>query len=450
MIVSKSNSTHYSTELQRLLLVGLDSVATDRIQMALPSTEIISADDAMSGLVRAGRETFQALLISISAGSADLESMLKSYRKVSPDARIVLAAGMWDEPVAIQLASKGLARDYIILPVHASELIAAVKPVAKVVASAPAIDQPTQSQAGDQVPGTAWPGKLSRELAELIYTANLGLQGLLERICWSATFLFGAEAAQIEALDHRAQAGIETTEHNFTADLLEAGSQIGSVKMQFIDHNAVDLDAVRSYLELLPGLIRLASAHHELQELANTDPVTSLANRRHMMTVLQSLVEKARENRSRVTLVLFDMDDFKHYNDTYGHPAGDDILRSAAFLLRKCIRQQDLAARYGGDEFALLLWDAQSPREAGSQHPRSAVGIMNRFRRLLSEHHFPKLGRQAQGALTISGGLATFPWDARSVDELIEKADQALLEAKRSGKNRVYLVGQGAEGEGQT
>jgi len=64
---------------------------------------------------------------------------------------------------------------------------------------------------------------------------------------------------------------------------------------------------------------------------------------------------------------------------------------------------------------------------------------------MLHRHQFPKLGTQAQGALTISGGLATFPWDARSADELIEKADQALLEAKRSGKNRLYLVGQGPE-----
>ena len=95
----------------------------------------------------------------------------------------------------------------------------------------------------------------------------------------------------------------------------------------------------------------------------------------------------------------------------------------------------------GGDEFALVIWDSGPPRVPNSQHPRSPMVLMERFRRLLKEHRFSRLGNQAQGVLTISGGLATFPWGAGTVQELIERADEGLLEAKRSGKDRIYVLG---------
>ena len=164
-----------------------------------------------------------------------------------------------------------------------------------------------------------------------------------------------------------------------------------------------------------------------------------------MQEVLERLFERAKIERFRITLVIFDFDDFKHYNDTYGHGAGDEILRESAMLIKRCIRRKDLAVRYGGDEFAVVLWDWQQRRKSDSEHPRSALAIMQRFRKLLRQHYFPRLGPDAVGRLTISGGLASYPWDANNIDELIERADAALLEAKRSGKDRIYLVGQASE-----
>jgi diguanylate cyclase (GGDEF)-like protein len=161
------------------------------------------------------------------------------------------------------------------------------------------------------------------------------------------------------------------------------------------------------------------------------------------MLQLPDLLGQARRQRTPVTVLMFDMDDFKHFNDAYGHGAGDEILRETAQLFVRHTRKHDLVARYGGDEFVVVFWEADQPRVAGSKPPRDVLAVLGRFCKALERHEFCSLGPEAQGALTISGGLITFPWDAGSAEELIDKADEALLLAKRQGKNRIWLVGQG-------
>ena len=187
----------------------------------------------------------------------------------------------------------------------------------------------------------------------------------------------------------------------------------------------------------------------ELGALVMQDDLTDLKNRRYLRQFLPVILSKAEATGCQVTLLLFDIDDFKHYNDAYGHSVGDNVLRQTAKLMRRCCRDQDVVARLGGDEFAVVFWDVPdaqggtSDRRRSSQnHPRGAVFMAERFRGEMSDTPFDQLGPQGRGALTISGGLATFPTDAKDARELFEKADQAMLEAKRSGKNRIYLVGQ--------
>jgi len=182
------------------------------------------------------------------------------------------------------------------------------------------------------------------------------------------------------------------------------------------------------------------------------DDLTNLKNRRYLSQFLPAILAKAKAGQCQVTLLLFDIDDFKHYNDAYGHSVGDDVLRQTAKLIRRCCRNQDVVARLGGDEFAVVFWDvpdtqpsrgSTSDRRGSSRnHPRQPVFMAERFRVEMSDTPFDKLGPQGKGALSISGGLATFPTDASNAQELYEKADKAMLEAKRNGKNRVYLVGQ--------
>lgn len=190
----------------------------------------------------------------------------------------------------------------------------------------------------------------------------------------------------------------------------------------------------------------------ELAALVTQDDLTDLKNRRYLRQFLPAILQKAEAAHCQVTLLLFDIDDFKHYNDAYGHSVGDDVLRQTAKLMRRCCRDQDVVARLGGDEFAVVFWDvpddrlhqgtASDRRRSSQNHPRGAVFMAERFRSEMSDTPFDQLGPQGKGALTISGGLATFPTDAPNARELFEKADQAMLEAKRSGKNRIYLVGQ--------
>ncbi|MCS7033828.1 MAG: GGDEF domain-containing protein [Phycisphaerae bacterium] len=161
------------------------------------------------------------------------------------------------------------------------------------------------------------------------------------------------------------------------------------------------------------------------------------------------------EKLSLVTLLLFDIDNFKKYNDEYGHALGDEILRQTAALMKRCCRQQDQVFRIAGDEFAVVFLESEmrQPKEkpAGgttTRVPASVRAVLERFRRSISSPEFAMLGSGGKGTLTISGGMAIFPHHARTPEELVEAADQALMFfAKKSGKNSIYLVGGDESGE---
>lgn len=181
-----------------------------------------------------------------------------------------------------------------------------------------------------------------------------------------------------------------------------------------------------------------------LWDMAMRDELTCAWNRRYFNQFLATILHRAQTERSRVTLMVFDIDNFKHYNDRYGHPAGDEILRETARLMQSVVRPHDVVARIGGDEFAVIFWDATGPRKPNSQHPHDVRQAAKRFQAAIAQHRFPKLGAQAPGALTISGGLASFPWDGRTPEELIALADRMALQAKSEGKNALCF-GPGAE-----
>lgn len=188
--------------------------------------------------------------------------------------------------------------------------------------------------------------------------------------------------------------------------------------------------------------VALERRQRDLYAMAMRDQLTGLWNRRYFDTFLKRLLQRAKQGRQQVSLLVFDIDDFKMYNDKYGHPAGDEILQSTATLIQSLVREHDVVARIGGDEFAVIFWDKGEPRHLGSQHPHSVIGIAKRFQKAICEHRFPKLGEEAVGRLTVSGGLAGYPWDGATPEQLIEHADNMAIASKRQGKNAICF-GQG-------
>lgn len=219
--------------------------------------------------------------------------------------------------------------------------------------------------------------------------------------------------------------------------------QIPEQKETFIEKACDDLSHDRSVKDKI----------EKLEELATVDELTGLKNRRYIWEFGNQVIERAKKENEKVTLLVFDIDDFKKYNDIYGHSVGDEILKQAAILIKHCCRNHDVVGRIGGDEFVAIFWDdpqgkntpSSERRITAAEHPREPIFISKRFRSELSKTGLTSLGTEGKGELTISGGLASFPLDGMTIKELFQSADKALYEAKRSGKNSIYLVGKAAE-----
>ncbi len=187
-----------------------------------------------------------------------------------------------------------------------------------------------------------------------------------------------------------------------------------------------------------------------LEKLATEDDLTGLKNRRYLLGFLNNLIMRADKENLRITLLVFDIDNFKSYNDRFGHPVGDRVLQQVAKLIFKCIRKQDVVARIGGDEFAVVFWDSPAMRNEKlddrrnlhAEHPREVYIVSERFRNQILQGEFASLGPNAKGKLTISGGLAGYKRDGNNIRQLFEQADKGLLMAKKQGKNQIYIIGQ--------
>jgi diguanylate cyclase (GGDEF)-like protein len=164
---------------------------------------------------------------------------------------------------------------------------------------------------------------------------------------------------------------------------------------------------------------------------ANVDGLTGILNKRTIGQRLQEAVFVAESNHTALSVFLFDIDQFKHYNDTQGHVAGDRLLRDLAALVKNHTRREHAFGRFGGEEFLLVLERCETT---------SALIAAENVRRAIASHPFEHAAEQPLGCLSVSGGVASFPEHGRSATELLQAADRALYEAKRQGRNRVAIA----------
>jgi diguanylate cyclase (GGDEF)-like protein/PAS domain S-box-containing protein len=175
-------------------------------------------------------------------------------------------------------------------------------------------------------------------------------------------------------------------------------------------------------------LKELREMKEEVERLSYTDELTGICNRRFFIQLLTLEVERQKRYPYPVSLLMIDIDYFKHYNDTNGHLDGDQILKAIAILIERGVRQTDIVARFGGEEFAAILINASQ---------KDAMDIAERVRRNVAETPFPNGRAQPNGRLTVSIGVATFAPSFTTPDDFIREADNALYRAKRAGRDRV-------------
>ena len=185
------------------------------------------------------------------------------------------------------------------------------------------------------------------------------------------------------------------------------------------------------YRQLAAQKRELERLNRQLAGQARTDPLTGLGNRFQLWEDLTALQGRAERYGHRYAVALCDVDHFKRYNDSYGHPAGDAVLRRVAGVLGGGCRRGDTAHRYGGEEFLLLL---------AEQPPEGAVVVMERLRRAVEQLAIPHATNPPAGVVTISAGItALLPRERQDVEALLREADSALYRAKELGRNRVVV-----------
>ncbi len=222
---------------------------------------------------------------------------------------------------------------------------------------------------------------------------------------------------------------------------LQAGTSRGRVKLRHKDGSII-VAAFNAKAQILPGLnlsilsdvTDEAQTQQRLESLAQSDPLTGISNRRHFLSVAEGELARAQRHGQALALLMIDLDHFKAINDTYGHAAGDEVLRSFAKLVAGEIRQGEYFARLGGEEFAILL------PHTGLE---GAAAFAQRLSQKVREHPATPAGQVVHftacfGVAALAPGAAT----AISIDELMKLADGALYRGKATGRDRVEVSGE--------
>jgi len=172
------------------------------------------------------------------------------------------------------------------------------------------------------------------------------------------------------------------------------------------------------------------------RELSVTDGLTGLYNQSHFFLLLKLQLEKSKRYHSTFSLIIFDLDHFKDYNDANGHVKGSQVLRQIGDLMKSAFRSTDVLAKYGGDEFVIILPNSDKV---------GAFLAADRLRETVEEESFAGAQHQPLGKLTLSLGIASYPDHGQTIEEILDRADKALYSAKKTGRNKTVIYNEDLE-----
>jgi diguanylate cyclase (GGDEF)-like protein len=191
-----------------------------------------------------------------------------------------------------------------------------------------------------------------------------------------------------------------------------------------------DMKVLMKLVDQAALAVERAMLYQKMEELAITDDLTKLFNTRYLNRTIETEVLRSKRYNASVSLIFMDIDYFKHINDNYGHLVGSKVLVEMGQLLIKCLRNVDIVARYGGDEFVIVL-----PQTT----PQDAVMTAERIRKTIAQHTFLK--REGYGLkITASFGVCSYPEAAKTKEELLRLADEAMYRVKHDTRNGVYAI----------
>ena len=216
--------------------------------------------------------------------------------------------------------------------------------------------------------------------------------------------------------------------YDYLVKPFEELDMISNVAIRAIEKSSLIQENRRLLVELQDKNEQLITANRALKELAVRDGLTGLYNHRYFQEALTVEVLRCKRHDRGFSLLFIDIDKFKHYNDTNGHPEGDIALKTTSELINSRLRASDILARYGGEEFIVLLPETSST---------IALEIAEDIRQMIEQHPFTGEESQPLGKLTISVGISTFGVDGTDGSTLLEVADRRLYKAKDMGRNKV-------------